>query len=56
MIRTEDKSLVAKGWIERLTAKRSEGKLFFHDGALLNLDGDVGYTIYAFVKTHRTRH
>lgn len=29
MIRTEDKSLVAKGWIERLTAKRSEGKLFF---------------------------
>ena len=28
MIGTENKSLVAKGWIERLTAKRSEGKLF----------------------------
>ena len=26
--RTENKSLVAEGWVERLTAKRSEGKLF----------------------------
>lgn len=43
-VRIEDKSLATKGWIERLTTKRSEG-IFFFDGSLLYLDCHGGHTI-----------
>ena len=45
MIRTENKSLVAKGWMDReVDCKEVRGKTFSYDGILLNLDCDVGYT------------